>query len=329
MRSTGRRRIVTRLKSRAAAADLLGAAGDYGLDDKGYGKYLDKAEDMLRKQAGKGSTTADGYDDGGSWLWLLHYFILKNHESCPLSISHSISRFGPKKNIAELGRACHDSSDDETSSNASAEEGLECPICWESFNIVENVPYVLWCGHTLCKNCVLGLQWAVLKFSGQQMKIPFFVSCPWCNLSTLRLVYKGNLRFPNKNFFLLWMVESRNGDRVKSPPRDRCTSVIGTHSSNTTPKRMHRLGRSSSPNNDNFIFERPQMSFHKSLDFFIRMTAKFPLVILLLIVLFALPTSATILMLYLVITIVFAIPAFLVLYFAYPALDWLGREIRT
>ncbi|KAI3467273.1 hypothetical protein Pfo_023936 [Paulownia fortunei] len=260
------------------------------------------------------------------------------------SISHSIPGFGRKKNIAELARACHDFSDDETSSNASIDEGLECPICWESFNIVENVPYVLWCGHTLCKNCVLGLRWAALKFSAQQIQIPFFVSCPWCNLLTFRFFYKGNLRFPNKNFFLLWMVESRNGDRVKSPSsicRDRqqiwsprCGSVIRNYSSNTTNRRMHRLGRPSSSNNhnrynDSFTSERLQMSFHKSLDFFIRMTAKFPLVILLLIVIFAIPTSAAILMLYLVITILFALPAFLVLYFAYPALDWLGREIRT
>lgn len=260
------------------------------------------------------------------------------------SISHSITGFGREKNIAELVRASHDFSDDETSSNASTDEGLECPICWESFNIVENVPYVLWCGHTLCKNCVLGLRLAALKFSAQRVQIPFFVSCPWCNLLTFRLFYKGSLRFPSKNFFLLWMVESRNGDRVKSPSsicRDhqqmwspRCTSIIGNYSSNTTNRRMHRLGRPSSSNNrepynDSFTSERLQMSFHKSLDIFIRMTAKFPLIILLLIVIFAIPTSATILMLYLVITILFALPAFLVLYSAYPALDWLRRELRT
>ncbi|XP_073301306.1 uncharacterized protein [Primulina huaijiensis] len=264
------------------------------------------------------------------------------------SLSHSIAGFGPKKNSAELVRACHDFSDDETASTVSTDEGLECPICWESFNIVENVPYVLWCGHTICKNCVLGLRWAALKFSTQQIQIPLFISCPWCNLLTFRLVYKGNLKFPSKNFFLLWMVESRNGDRVKSPSsicRDRqqvwsprCTSIIGNYSSSFAHRRMRRLGRSSSSSNSNRNFNsnsdsllpvRPQISFPKSLDFFIHMTTKLPLVILLVIILFALPTSATILMLYLVITILFALPAFLVLYFAYPALDWLGREIRS
>ncbi|KAL0385959.1 UNVERIFIED_CONTAM: hypothetical protein Sradi_2990200 [Sesamum radiatum] len=258
--------------------------------------------------------------------------------------SISIPGFGQKKDIAELARACDGSSDDETSSNASTDEELECPICWESFNIVENVPYVLWCGHTLCKNCVLGLRWAALKFSTQQIQIPLFVSCPWCNLLTFRLVYRGNLKFPSKNFFLLWMVESRNGDRVKSPSsvcRNRqqvsspqCLPVITNHSSDTANRRLHRLGQSSSSNNQNsyndiLTSERLQMSFHKSLDFFIQMTAKFPLVILLLIVIFAIPTSAAILMVYLGITVLFALPAFLVLYFAYPALDWLRREIRT
>ncbi|KAL2546699.1 RING/U-box superfamily protein [Forsythia ovata] len=261
------------------------------------------------------------------------------------SISNSISSFGQKKSTVELGRACQDSSDDDTSSNASTEEGLECPICWESFNIVENVPHVLWCGHTLCKNCVLGLRWAALKFYAQQIQIPLFISCPWCNLLTFRLVYRGNLRFPSKNFFLLWMVESRNGDRVKSASLNsgdcqqvwspNCTSVVGNYSFNNSHRRTHRLGQSGSNNdnhnhnNGNLTLERPQLSLHKSIDLFIRMTAKFPLVVLLLIVIFALPTSATILMLYLVITVLFALPAFLVLYFAYPALDWLGREIRT
>ncbi|XVE54740.1 hypothetical protein DITRI_Ditri03aG0106100 [Diplodiscus trichospermus] len=107
-------------------------------------------------------------------------------------------------------------SDDDTSLSNSGDERLECPICWESFNIVENIPYVLWCGHTLCKNCVLGLQRAVLKFPTLPIPLPFFISCPWCNLFSLRLVYKGNVKFPSKNYFLLWMVESMNGDRSKS-----------------------------------------------------------------------------------------------------------------
>jgi hypothetical protein len=93
------------------------------------------------------------------------------------------------------------------SSCASREEGLECPICWESFNIVENMPYVLWCGHSMCKNCILGLQWAVIKVPTVPIQLPFFICCPWCNLLSLRIFDKGNFIFPRKNYFLLWMVE--------------------------------------------------------------------------------------------------------------------------
>jgi hypothetical protein len=33
--------------------------------------------------------------------------------------------------------------------------------------------------------------------------------------------------------------------------------------------------------------------------------------------------------LYILITVLFALPSFLILYFAYPSLDWLVREIIT
>ncbi|KAK9280362.1 hypothetical protein L1049_014051 [Liquidambar formosana] len=54
-----------------------------------------------------------------------------------------------------------------------------------------------------------------VKFPTLPIQLPFFVSCPWCNLVCFRLVYKGNPEFPRKNFFLPWMVESMNGDRSK------------------------------------------------------------------------------------------------------------------
>ncbi|KAK1407337.1 hypothetical protein QVD17_38951 [Tagetes erecta] len=237
----------------------------------------------------------------------------------------------------------HDCSDDEISETNSGDEGFECPICWESFNIVENVPYVLWCGHTLCKNCVLGLQWAVVKLPTLPIQLPFFISCPWCNLLSFRLVYKGNLKFPKKNYFLLWMVESMNGDRVKSH-----SSSCGDHlpvsswswncgwTNNQASTRVNaRIGpctheadhiqdsRTTSSNT-----ERLHSSLRKSLIFFVHLTAKFPLVFMfLLIVLYAIPASAIILAVYILITILFAVPSFLVLYFAYPSLDWLVREI--
>ncbi|XP_014497239.1 uncharacterized protein LOC106758768 [Vigna radiata var. radiata] len=235
-------------------------------------------------------------------------------------------------------------SDDETSM-VSREERLECPICWESFNIVENVPYVLWCGHTLCKNCILGLQWAVVKFPTLPIQLPLFISCPWCNLLSLRLVYQGNLKFPRKNYFLLWMVESMNGDGVKShstvcgdhqpvwPIKDSLTTVsqvsLGSlqreqicHSESSISDQFHG-------NTSNYLsIETLHTSLRKSLVLFIHLTAKFPLIIIfLLIVLYAIPASAAILALYILITILFALPSFLTLYFAYPSLDWLVREI--
>ncbi|KAF7803042.1 putative transcription factor C2H2 family [Senna tora] len=239
-------------------------------------------------------------------------------------------------------------SDDETSSIVSREEGLECPICWESFNIVENVPYVLWCGHTLCKNCILGLQWAVVKFPTLPIQLPLFISCPWCNLLSFRLVYRGNLKFPRKNFFLLWMVESMNGDRTKShsgfcgdhqplwPVKDHLNTGQLSHGN---PRRGHQHVRHPEASSSNqfhsntpsyLSMERLHASLRRSLVFFVHLTAKFPLIIIfLLIVLYAIPASAAILALYILVTILFALPSFLILYFAYPSLDWLVREIIT
>ncbi|XP_020219839.1 uncharacterized protein LOC109802848 [Cajanus cajan] len=255
---------------------------------------------------------------------------------------------GMKKDASKPTQSTSEYSDDETSM-VSREERLECPICWESFNIVENVPYVLWCGHTLCKNCILGLQWAVVKFPTLPIQLPLFISCPWCNLLSLRLIYRGNLKFPRKNYFLLWMVESMNGDRVKShstfcgdqqliwPIKDSLTSGSQVSHGTVSLQRgqvCHPDSPSSNQHHDNtsdyVSIERLHTSLRKSLVLFVHLTAKFPLIIIfLLIVLYAIPASAAILALYILVTIVFALPSFLILYFAYPSLDWLIREIIT
>ncbi|KAJ4849070.1 hypothetical protein Tsubulata_038298 [Turnera subulata] len=245
-------------------------------------------------------------------------------------------------------QAASEFSDDEGSSVVSREEGLECPICWESFNIVENVPYVLWCGHTLCKNCILGLQWAVVKFPTLPIQLPLFISCPWCNLLSFRLVYRGNLKFPRKNYFLLWMVESKNGDRDKSHANfcedhqshrsSNSNLVPGNQASRSNTRRgphAHHVEPSGANHDHNQVnnyltVERLHSSLQKSLVFFVHLTAKFPLVLIfLLIILYAIPASAAILALYVLITVLFALPSFLILYFAYPSLDWLVREIIT
>ncbi|XP_075511878.1 uncharacterized protein LOC142547430 [Primulina tabacum] len=237
-------------------------------------------------------------------------------------------------------------SDDEVTSMTSEEEGLECPTCWEFFNLVENIPYVLWCGHTLCKNCILELQWAVVKCPTLPLQLPLFISCPWCNLLLLRLVYWGNLKFPRKNFFLLSMLESMNGDRVKSHSTvcwdHRVVWPLNTkHPRGQTVNNLRRVplihhSHLSESNHDdhqvnNYLaIERVHSTLRKSLVFFVHLTSKFPLVfIFLLISFYAIPASAAILALYILITITFALPSFLILYFANPSLDWLVREIIT
>lgn len=216
---------------------------------------------------------------------------------------------------------------------------------------MENVPYVLWCGHTLCKNCVLGLQWAVIKVPTVPMQLPFFVCCPWCNLLSLRILYKGNLTFPRKNYFLLWMVEGMNGERARSRPATHSeqhtpwlssSSRANGNAGCSNPTRRHLPlpppVDTTSPTNANHAnhgvpvpllnAERVQASLRKSLSFLVHLTSKFPLVfIFLLIVLYAIPASAAVLLLYILITVLFALPSFLILYFAYPSLDWLVREI--
>ncbi|XP_014492866.1 uncharacterized protein LOC106755266 [Vigna radiata var. radiata] len=255
--------------------------------------------------------------------------------------SNALTSLRTKRCSKQLSETNAECSDDEVCSNSSRDEGLECPICWESFNIVENVPYVLWCGHTLCKNCVLGLQWAVVNFPTQQIRIPFFISCPWCHLLSFRIIYNGNLKYPCKNFFLLWMVESLNGDRHKlvsscgdtQPIWSPKCNLLGSQVNSCNQRRASMSPYSRQVGSDRDVGasgETHYFSLHKSLDFFLRFTSKFPLIVIfLLIALFAVPGSVVILILYLLLTILFAIPSFLVLYFAYPTIQRLIREITS
>ncbi|CAN1838870.1 hypothetical protein LINPERHAP1_LOCUS35576 [Linum perenne] len=241
----------------------------------------------------------------------------------------------PKETIQDHSEC----SDDDACSNASKEEGLECPICWESFNIVENVPYVLWCGHTLCQNCVLGLQCTVWQFHAQHFKIPFLISCPWCHVVSLRVLYNRSLRFPRKNYFLLWMVERLNDGDDRAGKANSSSLQSGFddqpvwHSRNevVVDDDLSVLGNEGMDfRGGSNVSGRQQhlLSLHKSLDLFIRFTSKFPLaIVLLLVVFFAVPISSAILILYFIVTVVFAIPSCLVLYFAYPTLARLVAEI--
>lgn len=253
---------------------------------------------------------------------------------------------GPKADSSKPTQAAFECSDDEDPSIISR-EGPECPICWESLNIVENVPYVLWCGHTLCKNCILGLQWLVVKIPTLPIQLPLFISCPWCNLLSFRVIYRGNLKFPRKNYFLLWMLETMNGDRGKSHytrkgDQDSVLTTngnasMGNHLSNNNLKRgLHvchpELSGERNPGRvgNDVNVGTLQYSFQKSLLFFIHWTAKFPLILIFLVIaLYAIPASAVILAAFVLATGLFALPTFLILCFSYPSLEWLVREIIT
>ncbi|KAK9098150.1 hypothetical protein Syun_025195 [Stephania yunnanensis] len=223
------------------------------------------------------------------------------------------------------------------------EELLECPVCWESFNVVENAPYVFWCGHTLCRTCVLSLRLVQVKVPTLPIQLPFFVSCPWCQLLSFRLIWKGNIRFPRKNFFLLWLVDNANVNRTRHrcPLRNESQVVQPSSAESTQQSRLL------APSTSLYYYElsgglpsprqgrsrligswRVCTSLQKSLSLLVRLTAKFPLVVVfMVIVLYVIPTSAAILIGYMLFTFLFALPSFLVLYLAYPILDWLVREI--
>ncbi|KAI3722437.1 hypothetical protein L2E82_33475 [Cichorium intybus] len=232
-----------------------------------------------------------------------------------------------RNGFKKLKQDAKELSDEEASSK---EDGLECPICCESFNMVENIPYVLWCGHSLCKNCVLALTWAIVKIPPLPIQLPLLISCPWCSLLSPRLILRGNLRFPRKNYFLLWMVERVNTDKVKSHTDSYgdCRSLWSCKSTTRSEVHSGQLSGANTSNHDGGV--GVQSYIHKALIFLFELTAKFPLVLIfLLIVLYAIPASAVVLALYVLVTILFALPSFLILYFAYPSLDWLVREIMA
>lgn len=231
----------------------------------------------------------------------------------------------------------------------SSEDGMECPVCWEGFNDAENTPHVLWCGHSLCRNCVTGLQWAVIKLPGCPIQLPLFIACPWCQFLTLRMTWKGTLKYPCKNFFLLWIVESLKGGNVRPRAQvDEATTLASLTAVQSVPNVILNLRPRHHHQHVEQQQQRPSRNYlwvilHGGWNFALwrlllakvwatvfRITAKLPLVLLFLfIVCYVLPFSTLILAIYTVLTVVFAIPSFLAVYFSYPSLDWLAREIVT
>lgn len=263
--------------------------------------------------------------------------------------SNIVARIGLKKEQPKLIQAVSEDSDDEGCSNKK-EKGLECPVCWESFNIVENVPYVLLCGHTVCKSCVLALQSVVFKFLSQKIQTPLFISCPLCHSLSHRFVYKGDLKFPRKNYILLWLIESLNADTLlqassfstNSQPfrfrKDNDSAFEGQPSSNNLQRAScsHSGFIGSSAHHGSHITRRSpnaarhQFSFQQYFDHFIHLANKIPSVLMFLSIgLVVVPASVALLALYVLITILVALPSFLILYFTCPILIWLIKGITS
>ncbi|MCO5553525.1 hypothetical protein L7F22_007047 [Adiantum nelumboides] len=220
--------------------------------------------------------------------------------------------------------------EDESCSKSSAEDGLECPVCWEGFNSSAQLPYVLWCGHSLCKSCLLGLQWATVKLPVVPVQLPLLIACPWCQFLSCRLVWRGKLKYPCKNFFLLWLVESVRSDSRHLHDGSKAETVL----TDRTQAALYQAPAFSlwelsqlQPASEVLVLNR---WFRKFAGICALLVVKFMLLLVVMFILFCvLPFSALVLMVYFVATLIFAFPSFLVVYFAFPSLSWLLREIVT
>ncbi|XP_010522905.1 PREDICTED: uncharacterized protein LOC104801358 [Tarenaya hassleriana] len=161
-------------------------------------------------------------------------------------ITGTVKLKGKSPEMKKRSMICGDGEEDEAFLEKNEETKLECPICFEPFDMSENAPLVLWCGHTLCKSCVLRLQRAVLRLQRLLCPIvlPFFVSCPWCSSLSLKLSFKGHLKFPKKNYYVMWMIgssqrvscaESNNLSCVGSNAQSRSDVILGSNQEELLP----------------------------------------------------------------------------------------------
>ncbi|KAF9614644.1 hypothetical protein IFM89_019621 [Coptis chinensis] len=152
------------------------------------------------------------------------------------------------------------------------------------------------------------------------------------------------IRFPSKNFLLLWLVESANGNRTKSRPTSfsksesyqppviplvrQSTSIASSREYLDEPFQSATISRHA----ENHLLGGWRICdpLRKLLGLLLHLTAKFPMVVMfLLVVLYVIPASAAILVVYLLLTFLFALPSVMVLYFSYPILEWLVKEMMA
>ncbi|KAL3700136.1 hypothetical protein R1sor_018158 [Riccia sorocarpa] len=187
--------------------------------------------------------------------------------------------------------------------------------------------------------------WAVVKLPCLPLQLPLFIACPWCQFLTFRITWKGSLKYPCKNFFLLWILEGIRGDSVRQRPRSEGLVSPGQAPTNgiLNAVRPRQLRVSSELHHQrsgtDYFLEAVQATWDvahwrqrlaRIFSFFVQITSKLPLVFLFLfIICYVLPFSTLILAAYCAVTVVFAVPSFLMVYFSFPSLDWLAREIVT
>jgi len=86
---------------------------------------------------------------------------------------------------------------------------LECPVCYESYNLTKNLPRIMCCGHTLCSHCLSKM------ISYQQSSI---LKCPIDNYQFL-MRSKKTACFP-KNIVLIRLIERIN-DTIFCPQHNK------------------------------------------------------------------------------------------------------------
>ncbi|GAQ88181.1 RING/U-box superfamily protein [Klebsormidium nitens] len=91
---------------------------------------------------------------------------------------------------------------------------LDCAVCWEAYDSDGHCPRQLICGHSLCDACIRELPWATLR----GVELPFLITCPWCMCWSPRVIWEGALKYPSKNFSLMWLVESYRPQTSPNPP---------------------------------------------------------------------------------------------------------------
>ncbi|KAI5080383.1 hypothetical protein GOP47_0005862 [Adiantum capillus-veneris] len=225
----------------------------------------------------------------------------------------------------------------EASEEEEDDRRFECPVCWEGFNSSSRLPYILWCGHSLCKSCLLRLEWATLELPVAAVQLPLLIACPWCQSLSGRLVWRPStaklIKYPRPNYSLLWLLQRaavagrpiRYHHRhhhaiLKTPSEDASADyqqALSTHLANSWEL------PSSQPQSEVLSLQRWLRKFNGGL----LLAKAFLLLLLIFIVFWALPFCALVLMVHLVATLLLAFPAFLVVYFASPSLSWLFREI--